>query len=164
MKTLTPQQVLLLTIIQSGPKEGLTRYDIMIKFNQIISPVDHPYSPGALYPAINKLKTMNLIDSNHDTFKVTNSGEREIEAALLREPLPDSIFGIVTLVLAIGLSPHLQIKTEALKRIEINLIKNNHISSSGDSTISDKFYPTNIVVPFLVGAIQKVIIEMRANK
>jgi DNA-binding PadR family transcriptional regulator len=162
MQKFNPLRVLLLAYLQSVDSDGSTRYEAMININQIFSEIDTPYSPGAFYHEVKKLAMDSLIEISHDRIAITQAGLSWLREQITLSPLPASITGKIYYLCAASLLRDQSERTQALKRVEIQMINNNHINANSDREAGAISLATGIWRSQLNSAIKRSILELSA--
>ncbi len=152
-----------LAYLDSLPKQSASRYDIMININQFFAWIDKPYSPGAFYHEIKKQAELKLIIINHDSVAVTALAKDWLARQFTQSPLPDSIVGKATFLAATTLLLDPSLRQIALKRLEIEMINYNQISSSHDRGVGRLEWATNTCLSNLRTGLKKAVLEIGAQ-
>ena len=164
MKTVSPLQVVTLAHLSRSQNERVTPYEIMTEINQIFALIDTPYSPGAFYPAIKNLSKNKMININQSGCRIEPAGTAYLETVLLHHPLPGSLTGILYRVIAANISANSKLRTEAIKRIDIELIKFDQIESTTSSNKGQHNQALSIVRQDIANCIRRLILNLRGKK
>jgi hypothetical protein len=130
--TLSPLQILLLAVLDQS-RVPITRYVAMSKLNHVYSEIRTPYSPGAVYHALGQLLGLKLITASSSGITLDATGRSELYSILLTTPLPLNPLGILEILMALQLTSDAKVRATGMQRIQVELIKNNHIQSSSQS-------------------------------
>lgn len=163
MPEFNPLRVILLATLQSKSTESVSRYSVMIEINHIFGTMDSPYSPGAVYHETKKLLSERLIKFDQKDMQITSLGVQWLYTQLSSAALPSSILGKVYYLIAADLVKEAEIQTRALRRIEIEMIKNNHNRPSNEHTPSLTNRALTTCLIHLSAALRKSVIDLSAQ-
>lgn len=166
MELVQPLPLLALSALESSTTP-ITRYGIMTKINHVSSPLDSPYSPGAIYYAIKSLLLHGLIINNQQEYAISSAGRAALHQIITTAPLPSSWLHCTYRMIVADSCVDQKIRQIGLQRISVELIKNSHLAKDSpaferDSAASDK--ALNICRSHMSHALQKAILDLVANK
>ena len=164
MEKFNPLRAILLATLQARPIEATSRYELMTISNQIFGAIDSPYSPGAIYHEAKKLLEAKMITINHESLHIAPLGADWLSALLSSEDLPGSITGRVYYLIVADLCGQPRLRQEALKRIEIEMIKIDHLTPRSEPSKTGINRALNTCLSHLAPAIQKSVIDIGAYK
>jgi DNA-binding PadR family transcriptional regulator len=99
----------------------------MTNINQIIQDILPPYSPGAIYYELKLLQRDGLIKINQNkSIEITAEGLDFLHSQLLEHPLPPPLLSRLVRILALLLLSDEAKRSTGLRKIQIEMIKNNH--------------------------------------
>jgi hypothetical protein len=162
MPAFNPLRTLLLAYLHSVPTGTVSRYEAMTKINLFFGKVDKPYSPGAIYHETGKLERDKLIEFNQDKISPTSASLRWLQTQLTTTPLPSSILGKLTFLVAASLLADNRVRETALKRLEISMIDSNQYGTNPDPLTSDIESATNICLSNLLLAARRSVLDIGA--
>ena len=161
MKTPSNLQLIALACLSRAQNKRKTLYELMIEVNHIFALADTPYSPGAFYPAIKKLSKAKMININQDGCIIEQAGITHLEASLMRHPLPDSFMGILYRLIAASILADRNLRREAVKRIDIELIKfNQNQSQAGQGKRRSELAPS-FIRQHISSCLRRIALDLR---
>lgn len=166
MRPQSPLSLLILSTLEPE-RAPLTKYAVMIKVNHIAGAVDSPYSPGAVYHALEKLAKENMININHNMVRIADSGIGALHQILTQDPLPSSWLGQIYRIIACHICHEPKTRQEGLRRIAIEMIKNNQIGDTAQSSGDASAAAEQALIScrkYLGEAASKIISELGAIK
>lgn len=128
MKNPSDLRLLALAVLQHRPKATLSRYQIMTNINHIIGYILPPYSPGAVYHELKLLEKEQMINFNQELrVTIAEHGLDYLHHSLLETPLPAPLLSRLARILAALLLSDESKKATVLRKVQIEMIKNNQL-------------------------------------
>lgn len=167
MKTLTSLQLVILAELNRPDDTARSPYDIMININHICRMCEHAYSPGAFYPALSRLEAAGLTIISQAGCSLSDSGRARLSGALLQDPLPGSLLGLLYRLLVTSLIPPSDLRLNAIRRVQVYMINFSQITEDDALLVSDVgagYSAINLARQHLGVALGKLAIDLVANK
>lgn len=163
MKPMHTLRLLALSNLQQQPTQNLTRYDLMTKINHAYSLLDSPYSPGAVYHEIKKLSSEKLIKIDPSGAQILPAGLQAFHTEITQGVLPKALTPLLARCFAIHSVAEARIREIGLKRLSIELINNNHISTDFEHGSDSSYLPIDFWRQFIGESSKKLILGFVAK-
>lgn len=163
MPSFNPLRTLLLAYLHSVPDGTVSRYEAMTNINLFFSRIDKPYSPGAIYHETGKLEHERMIEIKRDKIQVSDASLNWLQSQLTTSPLPGSILGKLTFLVAASLLADKRARQSAMKRLEIDMININHNDAVNASSLGGVELATSICLSNLLLATKRSVLEIGAQ-
>lgn len=161
MKTTSNLQLIALACLSGAQSKRQTLYELMTEINHFFSLVDTPYSPGAFYPAMKRLSKAGMININPKGCAIERSGVDHLEACLLTHPLPDSLIGILFRIAAASILADSKLRTDALKRIGIEMIKFDQDEVGSRPLMGQQKSAPDIIRHNMANCLRRLLMDLR---
>lgn len=105
----------------------------------LVSIIEHPYSPGAIYHSIKKLNLKKMIETNHENMIIINqTGREQVTEVLLHAPIPSNFVNLFYLAASLDLVNDNSMAGIVKKRLQLSMIDFNQNNSTINSPNFEK--------------------------
>ena len=162
MKNPSPLRYMSLAYLDSLPNRTASRYEVMININRFFAQLDKPYSPGAFYHEINKQAELSLININQNEISASSITREWLAKQFTTSPLPSSILGKAAFLAAAALLVDPAVRQAAIRRLEVDMIKLNHIAAGSDLDASTPEWATTTCLSNLQLGLKRAVLDISA--
>jgi hypothetical protein len=156
-----PLHQLILSVLDSC-STPISRYEIMLRVNKIVSIVEPPYSPGSIYHAAKLLQAAEMTEINHDYVSLMPEGRKKLAMTLLA-PLPDlSATTLLYRALCVGRNPDAEIRAKVKKLLQIEMININQMHEAYANIQDADLLSLNSCRKEIGNAVQRIVLNIGA--